>query len=800
VGLGCAALAAGLVAWFSGAERTGTAGSTSQTPTKVTPSAPARPAGAEAIDTGLATFPDPNAPGTSARVFLEPGLSDSDIFRTAGEFTGQVHDDASIQERREAIRGRGRRGIAALRAKHDGLKLDATPTRDQALQAMWLRRSLAMLYMYEGRFAEADAWLERGLEVARTPGVPAMYRANLVALRGIAALRQGEVENCLECLGPSSCIFPIEREAVHRQQTGSRAAARHFTAYLDEWPGDLRVRWLLNLACMTLGEYPEKVPPRYLIPIDSFRSRSEAPRFGNVAPVIGLDARGPSQAGGSVFDDFDGDGWPDLFVSSFDPDDGASLFLNRRDGTFEDRSASAGLTEQVYALNLARADYDNDGNLDVLLLRGGWETPARMSLLRNKGGGLFEDVTVKSGLGEPIASEAAAWGDFDNDGLLDLYVCGEYLASNDDGGRSIPDPRNRCRLYRNRGDGTFVDVAAQAGVLNEQCAKGAAWGDIDGDGDQDLFVSNMRMPMSARLYRNNGDGTFTDVAAQLGITGSPAGFTCLFWDFDNDGRLDLFASDYKAGFGEVIASFLGLPVDPEYHPRLYRNLGPEGFRDVSRELGLGRPIPAMAVNCGDIDNDGYLDLYLGTGWMSYSGLVPNLMFRNVGGHRFEDVTDATGTGHLQKGHGVSFADYDGDGDLDLFMELGGGYPGDKGYSALFRNPGAGRHWLQVKLVGTRTNRSALGARIRADLKGPDGAPRSIYRTVGNNGSFGGNSLVETIGLLDAKSVDTLTITWPTSRTTQTFRDLAADQAIEITEGSDSFKPLRQPRRPDAPRN
>jgi hypothetical protein len=203
----------------------------------------------------------------------------------------------------------------------------------------------------------------------------------------------------------------------------------------------------------------------------------------------------------------------------------------------------------------------------------------------------------------------------------------------------------------------------------------------------------------------------------------------------------------------------------------------------------------MGSNFGDIDNDGFLDFYLGTGWMSYSGLVPNLMFRNVGGERFEDVTTSSGTGHLQKGHGVSFADFDDDGDLDLFCEAGGAVPGDRSYNLLFRNPGHGRHWLRIKLIGTKTNRAALGARIHARVKGADGRERSIYRTVGNNGSFGGNSLVEHIGLLDATRVESLTITWPASKTSQVFRDVAADRTISITEGLEAIRGLPEGPRP-----
>ena len=546
----------------------------------------------------------------------------------------------------------------------------------------------------------------------------------MTALLGINALRRGEQDNCIGCVGPSSCIFPIVAEAVHTRPSGSREAVEWFSAYLDEWPGDLRIRWLLNIAAMTLGDYPDKVPPRFLIPVGPFRSKLDLGRFENVATKVGLIARGPDLAGGCIFDDFTGDGRPDVFTTSFDVAHGASLYVNRGDGTFEDRSEAAGLDDQVYALNVTRADYDNDGRLDVLLLRGAWEKPARMSLLRNKGDGVFEDVTVASGAGRRRSPPSRP------PGATTTTTAGSTCSSAASTGsgptrnrasrrRTSADPRNRCRLYHNQGDGTFVDVADKAGVQNERWAKGSAWGDYDNDGRLDLFVSNMEGP--ARLYHNRGDGTFVDVAPDLGIVGPPHGFTCMFWDYDDDGRLDIFVADYSSNLAEVVADYLGLPVHSEDHAHLYHNLGTGGFREVSREAGLARPMPAMSVNAGDIDNDGDLDLYLGTGWMSLSGLVPDLMYANVGG-RFEDVTESTGTGHLQKGHGVSFADWDDDGDLDLFVVLGGGYPGDRGYNALFQNPGHGHHWLKVRLVGTKTNRSAIGAKLRVDLTGPGGTP------------------------------------------------------------------------------
>ncbi len=709
-------------------------------------------------------------------------------YETAIRFSTRILHPESLQELRESVRGRGRRGIAVLKKRYEEMPVDPHPTPRKRLEAVAMLRSIAFLYMYEGKFREASEWLQRALEMSGDPSVPKTVRLRLMAVLGIVAMRRGEIENCVECVGPSTCIFPIVEEARHRNQSGSREAMKWFRAYLAESPRDLRIIWLLNLVAMTLGEYPDQVPPEYRIAASLSRTTSaEAPRFENVATTAGLTARGPNLAGGSIFDDFNGDGRPDLFSTSLDADLGASLYINNGDGSFEDRSASAGFENQVYALNVQRADFDNDGDLDVLLLRGGWERPLRLSLLRNRGDATFDDVTIAAGLAEPITTESAAWGDYDNDGRLDLFVCGEYLIPGGQPSDSPGNPRNRCRLYHNEGQGTFKDVASLAGVVNERCAKGSAWGDYDNDGRLDLFVSNMGQP--CRLYQNRGNGTFEDVAPALGVTGADMSFACWFWDYDNDGKLDLYVNDYRAKVAEVLASALGVRIQGSSHPRLYHNLGKDGFREVSIEMGLDRAMAPMGANFGDIDNDGYLDIYLGTGDMSYEGLDVKLMFRNVEGVGFEDVTTISGTGHLQKGHGVSFADFDDDGDLDLFIELGGATPGDQAYNALFRNPLERRNWLKVKLVGSRTNRSAIGAQLRADLIPPNGQneKRSIYRTIGNNSSFGGNSLTELIGLGGVEQVAELEIRWPTSRTIQTFRDIPANQSIEIIEGAESFR-------------
>jgi FG-GAP-like repeat/ASPIC and UnbV len=789
-GLCCALIAGGVVAWIT---HPGGAVGLRRISAHPAPIERARETGPDRThpSPGVATFFDPNArSGSSDRVFLDPFAFDGNVFSATGSLADENREPASLNEYRDVIAARPRRARAVLEERRARLELGAAPSLGQATEAIGLYRDFAFVALYEGDHDAAASWLTKAYELARMPGMPAAIRANMMALLGINALRRGEEDNCIGCVGPSSCIFPIGPDALHTQPAGSREAVRWFMSYLDEWPGDLRIRWLLNVASMTLGEHPRKVPTRFLISSASFGSKVDVGRFENVAGRVGLISRGPDLAGGCIFDDFTGDGRPDVFTTTFDVSHGASFYVNRGDGTFEDRSEAFGLGEQVYALNAVRADYDNDGSPDVLLLRGGWEKPARLSLLRNKEGQAFEDVTVQSGLGESIATESAAWGDYDNDGRLDLFICGEYLPRPGGGAGGAlagePDPRNRCRLYHNQGNGKFVDVAVAAGVVNERWAKGASWGDYDNDGRLDLFVSNMDGP--PRLYRNMGNGIFEDVAPTLGIDGPPHGFTCMFWDYDNDGWLDLFVADYGTSLAEVVADRLNLLKYSDNHAHVYHNLGTGGFQEVSAQLGLARPMPVMSVNAGDIDNDGLLDLYMGTGWMNLSGLVPNAMFLNLGNH-FEDVTESSGTGHLQKGHGVSFSDWDSDGDLDLFVVLGGGYPGDRGYNALFRNPGHKRHSIKIKLVGTRTNRSALGAKIVALLKGKDGLRRSIHRVVGNNGSFGGNALTELIGLGESAIVDTLTVSWPTSRTTQTFRNLAADQTIKITEGSSAFEVL-----------
>lgn len=441
----------------------------------------------------------------------------------------------------------------------------------------------------------------------------------------------------------------------------------------------------------------------------------------------------------------------------------------------------AGLAGLTGGLNIVHADYDNDGWLDALVLRGAWLGPAGRhpdSLLRNRGDGTFEDVTEAAGLLAFHPGQTAAWADVDLDGWVDVFVGHETTGLE----------RHACRFLRNRGDGTFEDRTAESGLGIEGFVKAALWGDVDNDGLVDLFVSRLGQPNL--LMRNRGDGTFEDVAEQAGVGEPIFSFPAFFFDFDNDGNLDLFVGGYassyvQAGAQGVAAAYLGLPTDLT-RPRLFRNRGDGSFEDVSREMGVDRPTLPMGCNFGDLDNDGYLDFYLGTGAPDLRAQIPNLMYRNVNGRRFVDVTAAGGFGHLQKGHGVAFGDVDADGDQDVFAVIGGAFSGDVSRNVLFENPGSEAHWIELRLEGTDSSRDALGARVRVDVQDVEG-PRSIHRVVSSGGSFGAASLRLAIGLGTARQIERIEVRWPRGGR-QVFEDLPLDQALVLREGSSTPSP------------
>ncbi len=453
-----------------------------------------------------------------------------------------------------------------------------------------------------GCFERALTLLDANREQVERERAGATTRHRLQFLRwlGVAYLRTGEVGYCLRAPSAESCIFPLAGAGIWRNPGHAIRAQEAFLQFLEIQPENPGVRWLLNVAHMAAGTFPEGVPARFRLPAEAWDKSAPSPHFLNVA--VGRTVDRFDVAGGSVMDDFDGDGLLDLVATCLRMDTHAVFYRNRGDGSFEELTRQSGLDRLSGSLSLTQADYDLDGDLDV-------------------------------------------------------YIGNERLRRDD----FAP-----SELWQNLGDGTFRDVAAAAGVTNDGFARGVSWGDFDNDGDFDLYVSNFGD--LNRLYRNRGDGTFEDVAPALGVaeqTPDPhkqRSFQSWFFDFDNDGWLDLFSASYPLGGtgGSVdgpAASLFGEPPIEETC-RLWLNNGRGGFRDVTEEAGLLKTVSVMGADFGDVD---------------------------------------------------------GDGDPDLYQQLGGWFSDDKAFNALFRNdgPAVGGRWITLRLRGARSNRFGIGARVTA---------------------------------------------------------------------------------------
>ena len=650
---------------------------------------------------------------------------------------------------------------------------------------------LARQFLLAGKTRDAIAELE---EMRRTTGLTPDPRfpqyKPFFDLLGIAYLRLGEQENCN--LNPNTSVCILGR-LHHTQQEGARTAIAVYSRILNAFPDDLGSRWLLNIAYMAVGEYPLQVPRQYLIPNLSRNKNASFPLFMDVSSNVGTNVTG--LAGGLCVEDFNRDGLLDLFTTSWGLNDPVHYLIADGHGAYVDRATQAGLKGIVGGPNCMHGDFDNDGREDIFITRGGWLGDGGMfpnSLLHQRADGTFEDVTFTAGLGAIHPTQTAAWSDFNRDGCLDLFVGNES-------GTGLGWSSHPSELFMNNCDGTFTEVSHKVGIDVDAFVKGVSWGDINNDGLPELFVSVFGGPN--RLYLNRGGTSidrwrFEEVGAQAGVQLPFYSFPAWFWDYDNDGWEDLLVLSYdnRVPLHESVArEYLGLPpaapaggvTAAAEHAHLYRNKHDGSFEDVTESVGLAhKAIYAMGSNFGDLDNDGWLDFYLGTGNPDLRSIIPNRMLRNVGGRRFEEVTVDGGFGHLQKGHGAAFADLDRDGDEDIIMVMGGAYAGDVASSVLFENPGwPTRNWITLELEGRTANRSAIGARVQIVAADASGKTRNIFRTIGTGGSFGAGPLQLHVGLGTAVRLPVVRVTWPDSlRSVTAYSDLQTKRTYHIIQG------------------
>ncbi|HKV38695.1 MAG TPA: VCBS repeat-containing protein, partial [Blastocatellia bacterium] len=429
---------------------------------------------------------------------------------------------------------------------------------------------------------------------------------------------------------------------------------------------------------------------------------------------------------GCAFLDYDNDGWQDiLLINSMDwpghkgpKKSYPALYHNNHDGTFTDVTREAGLAVEMYGIGCAVADYDNDGYEDIYITCLGPN-----HLFRNLGNGKFQDVTAKAGVGDSKFSTSAIWFDYDKDGKLDLFVCNyvdwvidkDIFCALDGKNKSYCTPEaykgQSATLYHNNGDGTFEDVTKKAGLYDPACKSlGVAVIDYNNDGWPDLFVSNDTQPN--KLYKNNGNGTFTDVAMTAGVAFSEAGVARAGMgvdagDYDGGGRPSLLVGNFS---NEMIA--------------LYHNEGTGLFLDEAPADGIGKAsLLTLTFGCFffDYDLDGLLDVFALDGHVAddINAVQPKVtyaepphLFRNLGKKSFEEVTARMGPGLDRSvvGRGAAYGDIDNDGDLDLLITT------NNGPAKLFRNDGGNQNnFLRIKLAGTVSNRDGIGARVTVTL-------------------------------------------------------------------------------------
>ena len=503
-----------------------------------------------------------------------------------------------------------------------------------------------------------------------------------------------------------------------------------------------------------------------------------------------------SMSGGVAFFDFDNDGLLDIYlVNSYTveaalagkPRPRAALYRNRGDGTFEEVAAKAGVADPGWAMGVAVADYDNDGFDDLYVTCFG---PNK--LYHNRGDGTFEDVTAKAGVGNSGFSTGAAWGDYDRDGRLDLFVAGYVDFKLSDlpqfgkgqlcqyrgvpvqcGPRGLPGAGDK--LYHNNGDGTFTDVSKKAKVddPNGYYGLGVMWTDFDDDGWPDIFVANDATPNYA--YRNNHDGTFTEMGLPLGVAvdenGTEQGSMGIsIGDYDRDGRLDI-----------VITNFA------DQYTTFYHKNADGTFTDVSRATktaDVSGPYVGWGVKFFDFDNDGWLDLLVVNGhvYPQIEGAYPGgmyrqrkLLYRNLRDGTFAEVAASMGAALIERraSRGAAFGDFDEDGDLDVIVNDLDGPP------MLLRNDGGSKagHWISLKLTGTKSNRNAVGARVQ--LKA--GGLTQIDEVHSGDSYLSHSDWRLHFGLGNATTVDEITITWP-SGGVEKLTKLSANGVVTVIEG------------------
>ncbi len=543
------------------------------------------------------------------------------------------------------------------------------------------------------------------------------------------------------------------------------ASVRAEVLSMDANPDDERARLVMFQSATKMGGYPAWVPQAHRMQVKAGYARPTV-HFEDIASKIGIDKT--SGGRGTAIFDYNNDGLLDIAITS--AYGGGSLYRNNGDGTFTDVSVTSGLDGATNTFGIAVGDYDNDGFVDVYVTRAGFYV-GEGQLYHNNGDGTFTDVTIKAGLDKVWGPAfTASWVDYDNDGRLDLFV------ANNLGG--LFERKTPNRLFHNNGDGTFTEVTEKAGLHTIWPTIGGAWGDYDNDGYMDLFLSNGLG--RSQLYHNNGDGTFTDVSEAAGVTAMGFGSPAFWWDYDNDGWMDIGQFIWSDHDDVIYTMRNGEAPQGGQSMRVYHNNRDGSFTMVSKEIGLNECWGTMSGTFGDFNNDGNLDVALGNGSPKLDRLDPMVVFENDG-KKFRNTSFAAGLPFTGKSHGVNTADLFGDGRLSIIVGAGGAYPGDLLAMNIYYPTTLPGNYLNVRFVGVESNRSAIGTRVTLEAGG-----KKQTREVTGGSNFGCLPFEQHFGLAKIDKVDAMEVRWP-SGLRQRFEGLPINSTLEFVEGQTTWK-------------
>lgn len=628
---------------------------------------------------------------------------------------------------------------------------------EKTLKKLYSRGNIALSFVFFSQ--KLNAYISRSRSLYRNSFF------NIDRQLALKKIRQGEQANCQLNHNDNSCILPFKDNAKHTNQEGSKEAINYLNNVIKKNKHDFLSIYLREIAKATLG-----VSSIFTVNLNEDNSVF----FENRASKYGVNFLG--YYGGAIIEDFNNNGFLDLFATSGRLSDNAKMYWNKN--FIYQESSTQSLDNTKGGVHAIQADFNNDGYVDIYIIRGGWLSGDYHpnSLLKNLGNGNFIDVTKKANLLDYRPSHSAVWSDINLDGFLDLIVGYEEGPS---------------KIYLNDRNESFVDISDSVGFNCNCMAKGLFASDLTNNGLPDIYIScyddkNMLFINYSDIEK--GNILFKESAKHAGVQKPNLSFPTAIFDFNNDGFNDIICFSYEMNMFKYAKQIINKTENAE-PSKIYINNGDGTFKELELSL-LNYSYMPMGFNFADLDNDGFIDIAIGSGFPDYDVLLPNKTLRNLHGKNLENISIESGLGHLQKGHGIAFGDVNRNGKVDAYVSLGGFYDKDNFENAFFINESENNNsWIVLKLVGINANKSAIGARIKIKTLDFNGNEQVFFNEVNSGGSYGSSSLQVEMGLGEATLIKELQIKWPYKESTHYFYDIEPNNFYIVVEDNTELKKI-----------